>query len=216
MNVILLGPPGAGKGTQAERIAKECVIPHISTGEMLREAVAKGTELGKLAREYMTKGDLVPDEVVIGIVNERIGEHDAEMGFLLDGFPRTVAQADALTEALGKSDSAIDLVINIDVPDEEVVRRISGRRICRSCSRPYHVEFNPPKVEGVCDVCGGELYQRSDDSAEAVLNRLAVYHSQTTPLIDYYRERNILVDVDGAKPVNQVSESISALLKCKG
>lgn len=215
MNIILLGPPGAGKGTQAERVAWACAIPHISTGDMLREAVAKETELGKLAQEFMSKGELVPDEVVIGIVKERLLEKDAERGFLLDGFPRTVPQANALEKALAAVGSRIDMVLNIDCPDEEVVRRISGRYICRSCGRPYHVEFNPPKVDGICDFCGGELYQRADDRAEAVRNRLAVYHRQTAPLIDYYREKGVVVEVDGAKSVSEVAENIEELLKCK-
>ncbi|MHB0976245.1 MAG: adenylate kinase [Candidatus Aquicultorales bacterium] len=214
MNIILLGPPGAGKGTQAERIARDCAIPHVSTGDMLREAVSKETELGRLAQEYMTKGELVPDDVVIGIVKERLAQPDAEGGFLLDGFPRTIPQADVLSGALSEAGRAVDVVVNIDVPDEEVVARISGRRICKGCGRPYHVRFNPPKAEGVCDVCGGELYQRADDQAAAVRNRLKVYHTQTSPLIDYYKKHGLLANVDGSGSVAEVSKRIEELLQC--
>ncbi len=215
MNVVLLGPPGAGKGTQAERVAKSCGFPHISTGDMLRDAVAKGTELGKLAKGYMEKGELVPDEVIIGIVKERLLEPDAEKGFILDGFPRTLEQAIALENELSALGRKIDFAVNIEVSDEEVVRRISGRRICRSCGRPYHVEFNPPKADGICDVCGGELYRRADDEPEAVRRRLEVYHAQTAPLVDFYGQRGLLVGVDGARPVEEVSSEIENLLNCR-
>lgn len=215
MNVVLLGPPGAGKGTQAERVAKSCGVPHVSTGDMLRDSVAKGTELGKLAKGYMERGELVPDDVIIGIVKERLLEPDAEKGFILDGFPRTLAQAIALESELSSLGRTIDFVVNIEVSDEEVVRRISGRRICRSCGKPYHVEFNPPKVEGVCDVCGGQLYRRADDEPEAVRKRLEVYHEQTAPLKGFYKERGVLVGVDGAKSVVEVSKDIESLLSCK-
>lgn len=214
MNVVLLGPPGAGKGTQAEKIASSCAVPHISTGDMLREAVTKGTELGKLAQACMAKGELVPDEVVVGIVKERLGEADAENGFLLDGFPRTVPQADALEKALAESGKGLDVVISIEVLDEEVVRRISGRRICAACSRPYHVEFNAPKAEGICDACGGELFQREDDDAAAVQNRLNVYHQQTSPLIEYYGERGLVAKVNGTGSVDEVQGRIQEVLKC--
>lgn len=215
LNVVLLGPPGAGKGTQAERVAKSCGVPHVSTGDMLRDSVAKGTELGKLAKGYMERGELVPDDVIIGIVKERLLEPDAEKGFILDGFPRTLAQAIALESELSSLGRTIDFVVNIEVSDEEVVRRISGRRICRSCGKPYHVEFNPPKVEGVCDVCGGQLYRRADDEPEAVRKRLEVYHEQTAPLKGFYKERGVLVGVDGAKSVVEVSKYIESLLSCK-
>lgn len=215
MNVVLLGPPGAGKGTQAERVAKSCEVPHVSTGDMLRDSVAKGTELGKLAKGYMERGELVPDDVIIGIVKERLLEPDAEKGFILDGFPRTLAQAIALESELSSLGRTIDFVVNIEVSDEEVVRRISGRRICRSCGKPYHVEFNPPKVEGVCDVCGGQLYRRADDEPEAVRKRLEVYHEQTASLEGFYKERGVLVGVDGAKSVVEVSKDIESLLSCK-
>lgn len=215
MNVVLLGPPGAGKGTQAERVAKSCDVPHISTGDMLRDSVAKGTELGKLAKGYMDRGELVPDDVIIGIVKERLLEPDAEKGFILDGFPRTLAQAVALESELSSLGRKIDFVVNIEVSDEEVVRRISGRRICRSCGKPYHVEFNPPKVEGVCDACGGQLYRRADDEPAAVRKRLEVYHEQTAPLESFYEQRGLLVSVDGGKSVEEVSKDIESLLSCK-
>lgn len=214
MNVILLGPPGAGKGTQAEGIVKEYGLIHISTGDMLRAAVKNGTEMGLKAQEYMTKGALVPDEVVIGIVRDRIAEPDCEKGFLLDGFPRTVAQADALDGELSKLGKQIDVVLNIVVPDEELLGRLTGRRICKSCQKPYHVMFKPPAVEGVCD-CGGELYQRADDTIETVKNRLDVYHGQTSPLIEYYNNKGILADIDGTKSVNDVFAEIKDALKAK-
>ncbi|MDI6717122.1 MAG: adenylate kinase [Actinomycetota bacterium] len=214
MNVILLGPPGAGKGTQAEGIVKEFGLVHISTGDMLRAAVKAGTEMGLKAQEYMTKGALVPDEVVIGIVRDRIAEPDCEKGFLLDGFPRTVNQAIELDKVLASMGKNIDAVVNIVVPDEELLNRLTGRRICKTCQRPYHIMFKPPKVEGICE-CGGELYQRADDTVETVKNRLDVYHSQTAPLIDYYKEKGVLIDIDGTKTVEGVFEDISNSLKAK-
>lgn len=216
MNVILLGPPGAGKGTQAEGIVKKFGLVHISTGDMLRAAVKAGTEMGLKAQEYMTAGALVPDEVVIGIVRDRIAEPDVtEKGFLLDGFPRTVVQAEELDKVLSSLSRGIDAVINIVVPDEELLNRLTGRRICKSCQKPYHVMFKPPKTEGVCDDCGGELYQRADDTVETVKNRLDVYHNQTAPLIDYYKNQSILVDIEGTKTVDEVFADIENALKAK-
>jgi adenylate kinase len=214
MNVILLGPPGAGKGTQAEGIVKEYNLPHISTGDMLRAAVANGTELGLKAQEFMTAGALVPDEVVIGIVRDRLSEPDCAKGFLLDGFPRTVAQAEALDKGLAEMGKSIDTVVNIIVDDEELLKRLTGRRICKVCQRPYHMVFNQPPAEGVC-ACGGELYQRADDTIETVKKRLDVYHNQTSPLIDYYRDKGVLVDIEGAKSVDAVFGDIKNALQAK-
>ncbi len=213
MNIIMLGPPGAGKGTQAQMLAEKYGIPQISTGDMLRAAVAEGTELGKKAKEYMDKGQLVPDEVVIGIVKERLSKPDCEKGFILDGFPRTVAQAEALDKMLAEMGKKIDYVINIVVPDEEILKRLTGRRTCRKCGAMYHVIYNPPKVEGVCDKCGGELYQRDDDKEETIKNRLSVYHSQTAPLIGYYRKKGVLVNIDGTKDIKSIFEDICAVLE---
>jgi len=216
MNVILLGPPGAGKGTQAERIVKGYGLIHISTGDMLRAAVKNGTEMGLKAQEYMTAGALVPDEIVIGIVRDRIAEKDVEeKGFLLDGFPRTVGQADALDKVLSSLGKNLDAVVNIIVPDEELLDRLTGRRICKSCQKPYHMVFSPPQKEGVCDTCGGELYQRADDTIETVKNRLDVYHSQTSPLIEYYTKKGVLFDIDGTKGMEDVFGDISNALKAK-
>ncbi len=216
MRLVLLGAPGAGKGTQAEGIVKKFGLVHISTGDMLRAAVKAGTEMGLKAQEYMTAGALVPDEVVIGIVRDRIAEPDVtEKGFLLDGFPRTVVQAEELDKVLSSLSRGIDAVINIVVPDEELLNRLTGRRICKSCQKPYHVMFKPPKTEGVCDDCGGELYQRADDTVETVKNRLDVYHNQTAPLIDYYKNQSILVDIEGTKTVDEVFADIENALKAK-
>lgn len=212
MHLILLGAPGAGKGTQAKMVAEKFGIPHIATGDILREAVKEGTQLGKEAVKYMEKGKLVPDEIVIGIIEERLREDDCKKGFVLDGFPRTIAQAEALDSVLDKIGIDLDLVIDLKVDKEELVRRISQRRICRSCEKPYHLTFNPPKVSGVCDECGGELYQRSDDTEETVRKRISVYEGQTFPLIDYYKKKGILKEVDGNRPIEEISESINKLL----
>lgn len=212
MNLILLGPPGAGKGTQASSMVKDYGVPQISTGDALRAAVKAGSDQGKRAKKFMDAGELVPDEVVIGIVGERIKESDCAGGFLLDGFPRTTSQADALAEILTKAGRAIDHVVCIQVEKEEVVERLSGRRSCRACGYPHHVRFNPPEKDGICDKCGGELYQRDDDREEAIRQRLETYESQTQPLIDYYRERNLLRPVDGRGDVGVVYGRIRSAL----
>jgi adenylate kinase len=213
MIILFLGAPGAGKGTQASIIAKKLGIPHISTGDIFREAVSKGTELGKKAKEYMDRGELVPDEIVIGIVKERIVADDCKNGFVLDGFPRTVAQAEALDQVLSEIDRKIDYVLNIVVSEDEVVKRLTGRRTCKNCGAVYHVIFNPPQKEGVCDVCGGELYQRDDDKEETVRNRLRVYFEKTAPLIDYYRNKGVLVDINGEQTVDEVTKEIERVIR---
>jgi len=213
MHLILFGPPGAGKGTQAERIAKKMGIPHISTGDMFREAAAKKTELGFKVKEYMDKGELVPDDIVVRVVEERLKQSDCEKGFLLDGFPRTVFQAEVLDRILERLNRKVDAVINLEVGEEEIIRRLSNRRVCRVCGAVYHLIFNPPKVQGRCDKCGGELYQRDDDREEAIKRRLKVYLEQTKPLIEYYRKKGILVDVDGNKSIGEVEKSIEQILK---
>jgi len=213
MNLIFLGAPGAGKGTQAKFIAEKYGIPQISTGDMLREAVAKGTELGKKAKEFMVQGKLVPDEIVIGIVKERIRQKDCEKGFILDGFPRTVAQAEALDRLMAEMGKKIDAVININVSEEEVVKRVVNRRVCRKCGAIYHLIYDPPKKEGICDKCGGELYQRDDDREEVVRERFAVYRKSTEPLIDYYRKKGVLFDVDGAKDIEGVRKQVISILE---
>ena len=208
MNLILLGPPGAGKGTQAERISDIYGIPHISTGDILRENLRQGTELGLKAKEYMDRGELVPDQVVIDIVASRLGAPDCRRGFVLDGFPRTVAQADALKGLLAQMGMPIEHVLNIQVPDEVVIERLTARRSCRSCGSVYHLLFNPPRREGACDACGGELYRRDDDSEETVRARLEEYKDKTQPLIDYYRREGVLRDIPGGSGVEEVLESI--------
>ena len=212
MNIVFLGPPGAGKGTQAKKIAEKYGIPQISTGDMFREHLAKGTELGKKAKEYMDKGALVPDEIVLGMVEERLKQPDCEKGFILDGFPRTVPQAEALDKLLEKLGKKIDYAILIDVPDEELVKRLTGRRTCKKCGMMYHVMFKPPKEEGKCDVCGGELYQRADDNEETVRNRLKVYHEQTEPIIAYYEKKGVLHRIDGMGSIEEIFNRIVQLL----
>ncbi|WP_062345046.1 adenylate kinase [Herbidospora yilanensis] len=205
MRLVLVGPPGAGKGTQAQFIASHLSIPKISTGDIFRANVSGGTELGKLAKTYMDRGDLVPDEVTIAMVRGRLAEDDAQDGFLLDGFPRNVAQAEVLKKMLADLGSGLDLVLELVVDDDEVVRRLAGRRTCRSCGKVWHVDFDPPKKEGVCDACGGELFQRDDDREETIRHRLEVYQEQTSPLINFYADEGILRGVDATGPVEEVT-----------
>lgn len=213
LNLLIMGPPGAGKGTQAEMLVKELNITHISTGDMFRAAIKEGTEMGKKAKEYIDKGQLVPDEVVVGMVKDRLSQPDCKNGFLLDGFPRTVAQAEALDATLKEMGIKLDGVINIEVPREKLVARLTGRRVCKSCGSSYHVVFNPPQKEGVCDNCGGELYQRSDDNEETVSNRLDVYEKQTQPLIEYYQKRGLLININGDQEINKVLQDILAAVR---
>ena len=212
MNLVLMGLPGAGKGTQAEKIVEKYNIPHISTGDMFRAAIKGGTELGLQAKSFMDKGELVPDEVTIGIVRERLGKDDCRNGFLLDGFPRTVAQAEALEGILSELDRPIDYVINVDVDKEILLERLTGRRICKECGATYHLVFNPPAEEGTCDRCGGELYQRADDNAETVQNRLDVNLKQTQPLLSFYEGKGTLRNINGQQDIKVVFEDIDALL----
>lgn len=212
MNLVLMGLPGAGKGTQAEKIVEKYGIPHISTGDMFRAAMKEGTSLGLKAKSYMDKGELVPDDVTIGIVRERLGKADCEKGFLLDGFPRTVAQAEALEEILNELKRPIDAVLSIDVDQDQLMARLTGRRICKDCGSTYHVVYNPPKQEGVCDKCGGELYQRADDNEETVSNRLEVNLKQAKPLLDFYEEKGYLKTIDGDQEINQVFADIESIL----
>ena len=213
MKIILMGPPGAGKGTQAEKLVDLYQIPHISTGDMFRKAQKDGTELGLKAKSYMDQGQLVPDEVTVGIVKERLAEADCKEGFLLDGFPRTVQQADALDTILAELDMALDCVVNIEVDKAFLVDRLTGRRVCRACGATYHIVNKAPKVEGVCDKCGGELYQRGDDTIETVSNRLDVYAAQTAPLIDYYKSKGIMSSIDGSKSMEEVLADIRTALE---
>lgn len=212
MNLILMGLPGAGKGTQAEKISERYSIPHISTGDMFRAAIKEGTELGKEAKSYMDAGELVPDEVTIGIVRERLGKDDCRNGFLLDGFPRTVAQAEALEGLLEEAGRQIDAVLYINVDTETLKKRLSGRRLCKKCGAVYHVIFQPPKQEGTCDVCGGELYQREDDREETVEKRLEVNMEQQQPLIDYYRRKGVLQTIDGNQEIDAVFVDIQKIV----
>ena len=212
MRLVFLGAPGVGKGTQAEMVAAKFTIPKISTGDLLRTGVAQKTPLGLEAQQYMTRGELVPDNVVIGLVAEKIGSPECGKGFILDGFPRTILQADALSGILQEQEVALDRVIYFVIPREEVVRRLSGRRSCSTCSAVYHIDYVPPKQEGRCDECGAALVQRSDDKRETVESRLMVYEEQTSPLIAYYKEKNALAELDGTGPVEQVQERLLALL----
>lgn len=208
-----MGPPGAGKGTQAEDLVNKYQIPHISTGDMFRAAIKSGTALGLKAKEYMDAGQLVPDEVTIGIVAERLAESDCAKGFLLDGFPRTVPQADALAQILKDLNMELDGVVNIEVPEDKLIERLTGRRICRKCGATYHMVFNPPAAETTCDKCGGELYQRSDDTLETAKNRLQVYNDQTQPLIEYYREKGYLKEINGDQDIAKVLQDIVRVLE---
>ncbi|HCY8704127.1 TPA: adenylate kinase [Staphylococcus aureus] len=212
MNIILMGLPGAGKGTQASEIVKKFPIPHISTGDMFRKAIKEETELGKEAKSYMDRGELVPDEVTVGIVKERISEDDAKKGFLLDGFPRTIEQAEALNNIMSELDRNIDAVINIEVPEEELMNRLTGRRICESCGTTYHLVFNSPKVEGICDIDGGKLYQREDDNPETVANRLSVNIKQSKPILDFYDQKGVLKNIDGSKDISDVTKDVIDIL----
>jgi adenylate kinases len=208
----MLGAPGAGKGTQAKKVAKKYNIPHISTGDIFRANIKEGTELGKRAKEYMDKGELVPDDITIGMLLDRIHKADCKNGFVLDGFPRTIPQAKSLSEALSKLNEKIDYAINIDVPDDSIITRMSGRRACLSCGSTYHIKYSAPKKENICDNCGSELVIRDDDKPETVKKRLDVYHKQTQPLIDYYDNENILANVDGTKDMEEVFLDIVAVL----
>ena len=208
MKIIMLGAPGAGKGTQAKMIADKYSIPHISTGDIFRANIKNGTELGKKAKTYMDQGLLVPDELVVDLVVDRVGQEDCSNGYVLDGFPRTIPQAESLDAALEK----LDYAINVEVPDENIVRRMSGRRACVACGATYHIVHIPTKVEGICDRCGSELILRDDDKPETVKKRLAVYHEQTQPLIDYYNDKKVLVEVDGTKDMNDVFTDIVKIL----
>ena len=212
MKIIMLGAPGAGKGTQAKQIASKYNIPHISTGDIFRANIKNGTELGKKAKEYMDQGALVPDELTCDLVMDRIQEDDCKNGFVLDGFPRTIPQAEALTNALAKIGQKMEYAIDVDVPDENIVNRMGGRRACVNCGATYHIVSIPPKKEGVCDTCGSELILRDDDKPETVQKRLTVYHEQTQPLIDYYNGQGILHTVDGTVPMEEVFANIVSLL----
>ena len=213
MKLILLGPPGAGKGTQAKMLTERFSIPQISTGEILRAAVKDGTPMGLKAKQYMDAGGLVPDEVVVGIVRDRLQAADCNNGFILDGFPRTVAQADALQASLEEMNKALDRVISLEVETEALVERLTGRRTCKECGRGYHVKFDPPREDSICDACGGSLYQRDDDQEETIRKRLQVYADQTSPLISYYRDADVLMELDGMQPIPQVQEKMLSLLQ---
>jgi len=210
MRAILLGPPGCGKGTQAKILIDMYGVPQIATGDILREALKKGTPLGVQAQSYMDKGQLVPDDLVIQIIEERLKQADCGSGFILDGFPRTIAQAEALDKTLTGMGLTLEYVFNIDVGDEELVKRLTGRRICKSCGASYHLAFNPPREDGRCDACQGELYQRDDDKEETIRNRLKVYQAQTAPLIDFYQEQNILSSINGVGSIDQITARLKA------
>ena len=213
MNIILMGPPGAGKGTQAELLKARFPIPHISTGDIFRDAVNQGSELGQEAQKYMSSGQLVPDEITTAIVKERITQADCDSGFLLDGFPRTTDQAQALDQSLAELGKKVDLAINIDVPTELLIERLSGRISCQECKRVYNLNFNPPREQGKCDSCGGELVQRNDDRGETVVKRLEVYNQQTRPLLQYYEAQGVLFNIEGSRGSSQVFADIQEKLE---
>lgn len=212
MKIIMLGAPGAGKGTQAKMIAEKYGLPHISTGDIFRANIKNGTELGKEAKEYMDKGLLVPDELTVRLLLDRVAQDDCKNGYVLDGFPRTIPQAEVLDEKLSELGEKVDYAINVDVPDENIVNRMSGRRACLNCGATYHIVSIPPKKEGICDVCGSELVLRDDDKPETVQNRLKVYHEQTQPLIDFYEKKGVLRSVDGTLPMEEVFTAITKIL----
>ena len=212
MKIIMLGAPGAGKGTQAKRIAEKYSIPHISTGDIFRANIKNNTELGQKAKTYMDKGELVPDELVVDLIMDRFKQPDAANGYVLDGFPRTIPQAEALDKALSANGEKVDYAINVEVPDENIINRMGGRRACVGCGATYHVQFNAPKVEGICDTCGEKLILRDDDKPETVKNRLSVYHDQTQPLIEYYNKKNVLREVDGTQAMDDVFNAIVKIL----
>ena len=212
LNIVLLGPPGAGKGTQAELIVKKYGIPQISTGDIFRANIKNGTELGKKAKEYMDKGELVPDELVVDLVKDRLEQDDCKNGFMLDGFPRTVFQAEELTKIMEAKSLSINYVLNIDVTSEKLIDRIAGRRVCKSCGATYNVNTKPTAKEGVCDACGGEVYQRADDNRETVENRINVYFAQTAPLIEYYEKAGVLATVNGDQAMDNVFSDITKVL----
>ena len=213
MHILLMGPPGAGKGTQAAQLVKEFNIPHISTGDMFRAAMKEGTEMGKLAKSYIDAGNLVPDSVTVGIVRDRLAQDDCKKGFILDGFPRTVEQADALDGIMKDLGLSLKRVLNISVPAADLVERAVGRRICKKCGATYHVKFNPSQKDGVCDECGGDLFQRADDTAETMTNRLSVYEASTKPLIEYYQKAGIYTEVDGRQAIDKVTKDLVETLK---
>lgn len=212
MRLVLLGAPGAGKGTQAKKLIEKYGIPQISTGDLLRAAVSAGTQLGKEAKSYMDKGELVPDRVVLGMVEERLKQDDCKKGYILDGFPRNVAQAEALDKMLSGLGMALDAALSVDVPFDDLMKRLTGRRTCKSCGQMYNVYFNPPKKEGICDKCGGELFQRDDDKEETIKKRLEVYNSQTAPLIEYYGKKGILKSVKGTGSIDEIFNNICKVL----
>lgn len=212
MKIIMLGAPGAGKGTQAKKIAEKYQIPHVSTGDIFRSNMKEGTELGMKAKAYMDQGALVPDELTIGMLMDRIAKEDCKNGYVLDGFPRTIPQAESLKNALSENGQKIDFAVNVDVPDENIISRMAGRRACVACGATYHIVYNPPKTEDVCDVCGQKLILRDDDKPETVKKRLAVYHEQTQPLIEYYDKEGVLANIDGTQDLNKVFSDITAIL----